>query len=627
MLPRRSFFCLAVLLFAGGFSGYNSVRPMNRCARLAVVAVLLAANSWAAQTGTLVFTVKDAATGFAAAARIYIAGRVLRTNDSGQVRLTTRSGYYRIVAAAPAYRPLETHFRVEPGQTQPIDLLLTPLHPHAEVLLPALSGSDRVDATIRGYVAESAGWHALAGVTVRADDFGATAVTDARGFFEVTLPAEYHRESNWTPPATTLLFAKPGFATLRLENVLLLPGRRVLRVALKSGTGTETRRQIHRTHGHQTASASTAAPQQPLPPLGAPAASGHTTIFLPPPGSIRVGMNCPTKTTCTSVTAMSLDTYVAGGLNDEWYGSWDDDSLRAGAIAYRSYGAWYVQNPLAPNYDICSTTSCQVWDSDTYSKTDTATAYTSGVMLEMTGAIARSEYSAENNNCGCGDCYTGSAAWPCIYDPHGCGKACNGHGRGMCQWGSQDRAVGGQDWLQILGAYYNPGSMWVSSPLSITSASFAAPTAYAGQMLTLNVSATNAAESEHAQILLVASLCAAGCIDDHANDSLVTVASGTAALSRLFQLPAQAATGAYDLNLALWFDVNENGVLDDADFLLASQTYPGALRVAPTMPPDARRSPRPPRRQPSAPASAAGEISTPATELNPDSAREDQRRR
>src|SRR5262249_58262379 len=99
------------------------------------------------------------------------------------------------------------------------------------------------------------------------------------------------------------------------------------------------------------------------------------------PDSIRVGFNCSCAT-CSSVQVYTLDTYVRLGLDDEWIASWTADSLRAGAIAYRSYGAYHVYHPRAANYDICSTTRCQVLDpADSHVNPDDATSFTTGMIV------------------------------------------------------------------------------------------------------------------------------------------------------------------------------------------------------------------------------------------------------
>src|SRR5262249_52651252 len=100
-----------------------------------------------------------------------------------------------------------------------------------------------------------------------------------------------------------------------------------------------------------------------LPPVWSPPKSEPTAPLLaqviPPPPRIRVGTNCSCRT-CTSVSTMSLETYVMRGLKDEWIASWRAHSLRAGAIAYRAYGSYHLDHPISGNYDICDNACCQV---------------------------------------------------------------------------------------------------------------------------------------------------------------------------------------------------------------------------------------------------------------------------
>jgi hypothetical protein len=174
------------------------------------------------------------------------------------------------------------------------------------------------------------------------------------------------------------------------------------------------------------------------------------------------------------VEVHSLESYIKRVLPAEWFSCWGSlsggmNSLQAGAVAIRSYATYHQQHPLSASYDICDNTCCQVFGTATSSNADAATDTTSSVVLEtLAGDIARTEYSAENNDKGCGDCLTGI----CIFDPVCCGFAGNGHGRGMCQYGSarwatgtrittaspcqigQVLSYGSKDWRGILQQYY-----------------------------------------------------------------------------------------------------------------------------------------------------------------------------
>lgn len=186
-----------------------------------------------------------------------------------------------------------------------------------------------------------------------------------------------------------------------------------------------------------------------------------------PGASIRVGTVC-TCNACSEVTVMSLESYTGTGLNDEWIPSWSTESLKAGAVAYRSYGAYYIDNPYNGTYDLANTTCKQVWQpSSSTSCLAAATATSSQVLTTgVGGPIARSEYAAETNGFGCGDGFTGcttcgSPTWPCISDAVCAGSTSAGHWRGMCQWGSQRWAQAGQTYTWILNHYYNPANVFL----------------------------------------------------------------------------------------------------------------------------------------------------------------------
>src|SRR5947209_8321607 len=103
-----------------------------------------------------------------------------------------------------------------------------------------------------------------------------------------------------------------------------------------------------------------------------------------------------------------------------------DDSLKAGSVAYRTYGAYYVAHPLSSNYDICDNTICQVYNPATYKPTTREKADVSatiGIVLSSDNVnVIKSEYAAESNPASdiqyatCGDGNIGEPAnnWPCM---------------------------------------------------------------------------------------------------------------------------------------------------------------------------------------------------------------------
>jgi len=193
-----------------------------------------------------------------------------------------------------------------------------------------------------------------------------------------------------------------------------------------------------------------------------PATVGQANAAQAAPTSIRVGRSCSCAS-CSTVVTVSMETYVKRVLPHEWISSWNAEALKAGAITIRSYGAYHVYHPKASNYDICDTTCCQVYGTTQYTSTDNAVDATKGLYLvDSSNNIVRAEYSAENNDSngadGCGDCYTSNKPSDgiCLSDSVCCGYTKNGHGRGMCQWGSQRWAANrGMGYAWIVNHYFS----------------------------------------------------------------------------------------------------------------------------------------------------------------------------
>lgn len=329
-----------------------------------------------------------------------------------------------------------------------------------------------------------------------------------------------------------------------------------------------------------------------------------------PPASIRVGFadaGCSTiccTGSCNHACVYDLETYVRRGLNDEWIASWNTQSLRAGSVAYRSYGAWHALNPVpGRGFDICSSACCQVNDGDTSASTDQAVTRTAGLMLERNGAVFRSEYSAENNcrlgsmscsnsDLSCGNGYAGSPAtnWPCLADPVGIDRDCFGHGRGMSQWGTQrwSLAPHQQSWRWQVNHYYNDNGTGsglrtavLTRVLWLDDLQPRQRTAVPGATLVIDYSARNLAATTHQWGLLGASLRLppGPYVDDPDNDAPVTLPSGPSSRQRVFDLPAALPPGRYDLYGSLYLDIDENGAISSTDLAQALLQRPASVRV------------------------------------------------
>ena len=356
----------------------------------------------------------------------------------------------------------------------------------------------------------------------------------------------------------------------------------------------------------------------PLPKSSLPAEEkALLATVIAPPASITVGFadancsqTCCSSSACDNSCTFSLETYVKRGLNDEWIPSWNSHSLRAGSIAYRSYGAWHVNNPRTSRYDICSNACCQVNDPDTSTSTNQAAEATPGMMLTYGSTPARSEFSAENNSwndpndglsctnadLSCGDGFVGSpdTGWPCLADAVAQGRGCFGHGRGLSQWGSQRwtyNSNGNKLFNWIVNHYYNDNgnpagnrSAYISSPLEIHGLQVNPAQASTGDTLQLQLDISNHAAGAHNHILIGASLysTATGYLDDTANDTLITLPAATRDnRSRNFDLStAPVPSGHYDVLVALWLDVDEDGQITSADEPLQTYRLNQAVQVS-----------------------------------------------
>jgi hypothetical protein len=149
------------------------------------------------------------------------------------------------------------------------------------------------------------------------------------------------------------------------------------------------------------------------------------------------------------VDEIPLEQYVRGVLPREWIPSWDPESLKAGAVAARTYAVfWTLSGGKYDCADVDDTTASQVYDETaSHPATDAAVQATAGLVIERAGEVVFAEYSAEN----------GSPTAHGVDEPLCAGKARNGHGRGMCQWGSQRWAQQGKDFRWISQHYY-PGA-------------------------------------------------------------------------------------------------------------------------------------------------------------------------
>ncbi len=449
---------------------------------------------------------------------------------------------------------------------------------------------------VHGSVIDPQTLEPMPGVRLQLAGEGIHATSDAQGAFAMTLP---------DPPAATALLRYRLIATAadgrRLERTVAVAPGSDLRIILDftAAGGVDPG---HRHFGSADSLSQAAEPgREREMPAGTP---------VEPPASIRVGFadaSCSTSCctgNCSHVCVFDVETYVRRGLNDEWIASWSTQSLRAGSVAYRSYGAWHALNPVPGRaYDICSSACCQVNDGDTSANTDLAVSRTAGLMLQRNGAVFRSEYSAENNcrlgtqscanqDLSCGNGYAGSPAanWPCLSDMVGLDRDCFGHGRGMSQWGTQRWSLAPhlQSWRWQVNHYYNDhgtGSGMRTAVLTrVLALDHLRPrrrTVSPGATVWVDYEIRNLAATAHDHALLGASLRRppAPYIDDPGNDTPVVLPAGASLRQRPFVLPSGLPPGTYDLYGSLYLDVDEDGGIATGDLAQDLLHVPASVRV------------------------------------------------
>jgi len=512
-------------------------------------------------------------------------------NSAGVYSQELAAGTYMISASCTGYLSTQTEFTIAENELR-YNIFLDPLVGNPLLAPGRIKSMLRPDkALLLGYVVDDVTGAPLTGVSLKDAASGTIAVTDANGYFEVMLPAVCEERT-----VLDLYFEKMPYGKAEFRSFEITPNTDfVFAVRMKS----ETAKVLY--DNHLSERCEDCVPQTVLSDM---AVAGFVV-----PMNIRVGRNC-TGTNCTTVQVFTLQTYLKYVVPAEVYACWGNlsggmNSLQACATAARTYAIWHVYNPISSSYDICDNTYCQYMGSVTSTNTNTAVDNTINYMLTNSSGVVRSEYSAENNNKGCGNGYSGTgSSWPCIYDPVCTGGTPNGHGRGLCQWGTVRWATGrlvttgspcGQGsahsygtktWQQILAHYYtvSPQNWNVTlgtSTVINTSTSSPVNTNPCGQV-TINSNVTTSGAS--ASLMIGASIAPSGTtnwISDPTGDVKRVFTTGTSNYPRNFKIPCNAGPGSYDLYTAIWYDKNNNNTIDGGDFVVSTKITSGAITILP----------------------------------------------
>jgi stage II sporulation protein D len=130
-------------------------------------------------------------------------------------------------------------------------------------------------------------------------------------------------------------------------------------------------------------------------PIGLVRSNGSTARYR---GVLRAAYPSAGSHHRDTVNAIRMNKYVRGVIADEMPASWRAAALRAQAVAARTYAAFIRRDNRGDYYQICDTTSCQVYGgvaAETDS-TDRAVAKTGGQIRTYDGAPAFTQFSASS---------------------------------------------------------------------------------------------------------------------------------------------------------------------------------------------------------------------------------------
>lgn len=332
----------------------------------------------------------------------------------------------------------------------------------ATLLLAGCQDRGSPPGTISGSLTDLYTGAPLAGVEITLVANGSFTQSDASGHYELDAPPGTH----------TLALARAGYLDLQRVNVVVSTGRGV-RADVAMFEEAPSDAVIDAYFAARDAEGPQDDPDDPgdlrpemrayyrgeaeLPPpvTDAPAVGGGVAGTVAglgaAPATIRVwrrSMSSATTSCAGVVQTINFEDYVRGVLPHEWIPSWSDESLTAGGLAIRTYSWNGVLHPKYTCADLDDTTRSQVYADDRSARSTTAVNATAGQVITRGGSLVSGEYSAENAN----------PTADGISDPLCAGHARFGHGRGMCQWGSQRWATrGGHDHTWIAEHYW-PGS-------------------------------------------------------------------------------------------------------------------------------------------------------------------------
>lgn len=115
-------------------------------------------------------------------------------------------------------------------------------------------------------------------------------------------------------------------------------------------------------------------------------------------GRVRAASPSPGASARDTVNVLTLENYLRGVVPREMPALWSREAVRAQAVAARTYADYGRNHPQAGHYDICDTTSCQVYGGYGAEETasDAAIVATAHQALMVDGEAAFTQFSSSS---------------------------------------------------------------------------------------------------------------------------------------------------------------------------------------------------------------------------------------
>ncbi|MDF9718017.1 SpoIID/LytB domain-containing protein [Nocardioides sp. ChNu-153] len=115
-------------------------------------------------------------------------------------------------------------------------------------------------------------------------------------------------------------------------------------------------------------------------------------------GTLRAAISEPGASRRDTVNHVTLEHYLRGVVPREMPSSWTPAAVQAQAVAARTYAVQQRSEPKARHYQICDTTTCQVYGGYTAEKSGSNRAIdaTAGAILSYQGEPAFAQFSSSN---------------------------------------------------------------------------------------------------------------------------------------------------------------------------------------------------------------------------------------